>query len=60
MRTIVTIALIAFMFSSCFIFHPRAKYGCPSDGRNVGAEKLASGDAKALRASQKAKFRGNQ
>jgi hypothetical protein len=35
------------------------KYGCPSDGRNIGAEKLAAGDPKALKASQKAKFRGN-
>ena len=28
--------------SSCSIFGP--KYGCPSNGKNVGAEKVLSGD----------------
>jgi len=39
----------------------KAKYGCPSDGRNVGAEKLASGDPKAAKAAKKApKFKGGK
>ena len=47
------------LLSSCFIFKKKEKYGCPTNGRNVGAEKIASGDAKAIKASNKAKFRGN-
>ena len=32
-----------------------AKYGCKTDGKNVGAEKLASGDPEATKAARKAK-----
>ena len=39
-------------------FRKKEKYGCPGDGRNVGAEKIASGDPKAIKASNKAKFKG--
>lgn len=35
------------------IFKP--KYGCKTDGRNVGAEKLATGDPEAEKAARKAK-----
>lgn len=45
------------MLSSCKawngLFGP--KYGCPTNGKNVGAEKLASGDPDAERAARKAK-----
>ena len=34
--------------------------GCGTDGRNVGAEKLLSGDEKASKASKKAKFKGDK
>lgn len=55
---IITMALImVFMLSSCkvwnSIFPP--KYGCPTNGKNVGAEKLMSGDPKAEKAARKAK-----
>lgn len=30
------------------------KYGCPSNGKNVGAEKLLSGDPAAEKAARKA------
>ncbi|MEI6949442.1 hypothetical protein V9K67_19805 [Paraflavisolibacter sp. H34] len=33
--------LAAWLLSSCGLFKP--KYGCPSDGKNVGAEKLMDG-----------------
>ncbi|HWJ25573.1 MAG TPA: hypothetical protein VNS32_03465 [Flavisolibacter sp.] len=38
-----TTVLCCFMliFSSCSMFKP--KYGCPSNGKNVGAEKLLDG-----------------
>lgn len=41
------------MTTSCNLFKP--KYGCPSDGKNVGAEKLVSGDPEAAKAARKAK-----
>jgi hypothetical protein len=39
--------------TSCNLFKP--KYGCPSNGKNIGAEKLANGDPAAERAARKAK-----
>jgi len=56
-KIIVAFTCIACL-SGCFIFKKKDKYGCPSNGRNVGAEKLASGDPKALKASNKAKYKG--
>ena len=45
------------MLSSCkawnSLFGP--KYGCPTNGKNVGAEKIVSGDPKAIKAARKAK-----
>jgi hypothetical protein len=49
---------IAFL-SSCFIFKKKEKYGCPANGRSMGAERIASGEPKAVKLSNKAKFRGN-
>jgi hypothetical protein len=33
----------------------RAKRGCPTNGRNIGAEKILSGDPAAIKAAKKAK-----
>ena len=46
--------------SGCYVFQKKDKYGCPTDGRNIGAEKLASGDEKAIKASSKAKYKGRK
>ena len=59
MKKIFLAVTVLTVLSSCFIFKKKEKYGCPSDGRNVGAEKIASGDPKAVKAANKAKFRGN-
>jgi hypothetical protein len=56
-KFIIAFLLVSF-FSSCFIFQKKEKYGCPSNGRNIGAEKIAAGDAKAIKANNKAKFKG--
>jgi hypothetical protein len=62
LRYIMMILVLGFLLSSCSlwrkVFPP--KYGCPSDGRNVGAEKLLSGDMnkKEMKKARKAKFRG--
>ena len=55
-KTILTvIAALCFlsMVVSCSLFKP--KYGCPTNGKNVGAEKLVSGDPAAEKAARKAK-----
>ncbi len=43
------------MLSGCFIFRKKVKYGCPTNGKNIGAERVLSGDKAALKASKKAK-----
>jgi hypothetical protein len=57
----LVIAIFSVLFlCSCAVFQKKEKYGCPTDGRNVGAEKLLSGDgnSKEVKAARKAKFRG--
>ncbi|MBS1758737.1 MAG: hypothetical protein JST23_01340 [Bacteroidetes bacterium] len=50
---------VMIIFSSCKIFgnlfKSKSKYGCPSNGKNVGAEKILSGDPDAMKAVKKAK-----
>jgi len=56
MKNLITIfAVISMMVmtTSCNLFKP--KYGCPSNGKNIGAEKLVSGDPDAAKAARKAK-----
>jgi hypothetical protein len=57
-KAILYIFLASFLMSGCFvtnIFRKKEKYGCPSDGRNVGAEKIVSGEK-----VKKAKYRGGR
>jgi hypothetical protein len=57
-KVIVVIFCGSFFLSGCFvtnIFRKKEKYGCPSDGRNVGAEKILAGDK-----VKKAKYRGGK
>jgi hypothetical protein len=53
---------LSFILSSCSLWNKvfGPKYGCPSNGRNVGAEKLLSGDmsSKEMKKAKKAKFKG--
>ena len=61
---------VMLLFSSCRIFHgignalssvtnvfskKHPKEGCPTNGKNIGAEKILSGDAKAMKDVKKAK-----
>lgn len=50
-KPIIIIALLGFMMmkTSC-----TPKYGCPTNGKNIGAERLMGGDAKAEKAARKA------
>ena len=55
-KPIVIVALLGFMMmkTSC-----TPKYGCPTNGKNIGAERLMGGDPKAEKAARKAgKFKG--
>lgn len=49
-------ALFCFMTMavSCSLFRSN-KTGCPTNGKNIGAEKLVSGDPEAEKAARKAK-----
>jgi hypothetical protein len=53
---IVTLGIIT-VCSSCNVWNNlfKPKYGCKSNGKNVGAEKILSGDPKAIRDAKKAK-----
>ncbi|MDB5253147.1 MAG: hypothetical protein JWP27_2316 [Flaviaesturariibacter sp.] len=46
MRSFLTIGLLAFLLSSCSLWNKvfKPKEGCPSNGKNVGAEKILSGE----------------
>ncbi len=45
------------LLSSCNLMNNlfKPKYGCPTNGKNVGAEKLLSGDPKAEKDARKAR-----
>lgn len=57
-KTVLALFALSILSSGCFItriFKKKDKYGCPSDGRNVGAEKLLSGEK-----VKTAKYRGGR
>lgn len=60
MKKIMLLLVSVYFFSGCSLFRKNVKYGCPTDGRNVGAEKIASGDPKSLKAANKAKWKGGR
>lgn len=57
-KIILGLFAVSILSSGCFInkiFGKKEKYGCPSDGRNVGAEKILAGEK-----VKKAKYRGGK
>ncbi|MBL0355954.1 MAG: hypothetical protein IPP72_03300 [Chitinophagaceae bacterium] len=58
-KIIVAITCVCFL-SACSLFKKSEKLGCQGNGRNIGAEKLAAGDEKAIKQSSKAKYRGGK
>jgi hypothetical protein len=63
LRFIAVAFSLMMLFSSCKmfgkvfggIFPKKEKYGCPSNGKNIGAERILSGDPKAIKDAKKAK-----
>ena len=57
LRFFPVVLSLVFILSSCSVWNKMfgPKYGCPTNGKNVGAEKLANGDPDAEKAARKAK-----
>ena len=56
-KPVLIITVLSFLLmttTSCNLFK-RKDHGCPTNGKNVGAEKLVSGDPAAEKAARKAK-----
>ena len=54
MKKIFLAVFCAWMLTGCFIFKKKEKYGCPGNGKNVGAERILSGDKDAIKEMKKA------
>jgi hypothetical protein len=50
---IIVLTVWLIIASSCNLFKP--KYGCPTNGKNVGAEKLMGDDPQSEKAARKAR-----
>ncbi len=57
LRFLVVGLSLVLLLTSCRIWNSvfKPKYGCPSNGKNVGAEKILSSDPKAMKDAKKAK-----
>lgn len=57
LRNFTLVLSLMMLLSSCGMLSNmfKRKTGCPSNGKNVGAEKLMSGDPKAVKDAKKAK-----
>ena len=60
MKKIIVAVTCLYFLSACSLFKKSEKTGCPSNGRNVGAEKILAGDEKAIKESNKAKYKGKK
>ncbi len=49
-RKVILFCSLLMLFSSCAV-----KKGCPTNGANIGAERILSGDPKAIKAVNKGK-----
>jgi len=60
MKKLLLAVFVLTLLSGCSLFRRSEKRGCPTNGRNIGAERIASGDQKAIKASNKAKYKGGR
>ncbi|HEY9364977.1 MAG TPA: hypothetical protein VIQ00_17060 [Chitinophagaceae bacterium] len=56
LRILVITIFVSMSLSSCSVWSNvfKRKSGCPTNGKNVGAEKLLSGDQQSQKAARKA------
>lgn len=54
MKKILLLAMCAYIVAGCSIFKNQ-KTGCKTNGKNIGAERILSGDKQAMKAMKKAK-----
>jgi hypothetical protein len=54
MKKVFFVVFCTLLISGCSIFK-KNKYGCPTNGKNIGAERILSGDKDAIKAARKAK-----
>lgn len=54
MKKLFLVLMGFLVLSGCSLFRNQ-KYGCPTNGKNVGAEKIVSGDKDAMKAARRAK-----
>ncbi len=55
MKKLLIVLVCILTLAGCSVFRKNEKYGCPTNGKNVGAEKILSGDKDAMKAAKKAK-----
>lgn len=54
MKKIFFLIVMVVAFFSCSIFHKSDKVGCPSNGKNIGAEKLVIDNPRAAKLAKDA------
>jgi len=57
LRSLVIGSTLVMLFASCNVWNSvfKPKYGCKTNGKNIGAEKIMSGDPDASKSAKKAK-----
>ena len=60
MKKIILATFVVSLLTVCFIFQKKEKLGCKTSGAAVGAERIAAGDEKAMKASKKSKYKGGR
>lgn len=59
MKRLLFVVVFCWLLSGCSIFKKQEKYGCPTNGKNIGAERILSGDKDAIKEAKKAgRFKG--
>jgi hypothetical protein len=54
MKKFLVYLALSCILPACSIFRHHEKYGCPTNGKNIGAERILSGDKAAIKAARKA------
>ena len=57
LRFVAIVFAATMLLSSCKLWNSifKPKYGCKTDGKNIGAERILSGDPEGTKAAKKAK-----